>query len=95
MFFNGVNPLNVTAQPFFETALGGPNSAFCKGFASCSAAVASNYGSLIKETAVSDLWNKMDSQSSWILAAHHLRPGIQRRRRPGHLDQPDHQPRLG
>jgi hypothetical protein len=62
-----VNPLNVTAQPFFETALGGPNSAFCKGFASCSAAVASNYGSLIKETAVSDLWNKMDSQSSWIL----------------------------
>ncbi len=67
MFFNGVNPLNVTAQPFFETALGGPNSAFCKGFASCSAAVASNYGSLIKETAVSDLWNKMDSQSSWIL----------------------------
>ena len=67
MFFNGVSASAVTAQPFFETALGGANSAFCKGYASCSAAVASSYGSLIKETAVSDLWNKMDATSSWIL----------------------------
>jgi Carboxypeptidase regulatory-like domain len=67
MFFNGVQPANVTAQPFFENALGGANSAFCKGYANCTVAVATNYGSLIKETAVSDLWNKIDSQSSWIL----------------------------
>ncbi|HTX35348.1 MAG TPA: carboxypeptidase-like regulatory domain-containing protein [Bryobacteraceae bacterium] len=67
MFFNGVSPTNVTTQSFFETALGGTTSAFCKGYTSCTAAVASNYGSLIKETAVSDLWNKIDAQPSWIL----------------------------
>jgi hypothetical protein len=67
MFFNGVTATSVTAQPFFETALGGTNSAFCKGFASCTAAVASNYGSLIKETAVSDLWNKLGQANGWIL----------------------------
>jgi hypothetical protein len=74
LFFNGVNPGNVSAQPFFEAALGGDTSAFCKGYASCTAAVAANYGaggatgtSLIKETAVADLWNKMAGQSSWTL----------------------------
>jgi len=67
MFFNGVAPANVTTQAFFEAALGGPKSAFCSGYASCTAAVAANYGSLIKETAVSDLWNKIDSQPSWVL----------------------------
>lgn len=67
MFFNGVAAANVAAQPFFETALGGAGSAFCKGYANCTAAVAANYGSLIKETAVSDFWNKMAGNSSWIL----------------------------
>jgi Carboxypeptidase regulatory-like domain len=32
----------ITAQPWFENALGGASSAFCKGFASCTAAVAAN-----------------------------------------------------
>jgi hypothetical protein len=67
LIFNGVPAAGITAQPFFETALGGANSAFCKGYASCTSAVAKNYASLIKETAVSDLWNKMDATSSWIL----------------------------
>lgn len=67
MFFNGVAATSVTAQPFFETALGGTSSAFCKGFASCTDAVASNYGSLIKEAAVSDLWNKLSQANGWIL----------------------------
>ncbi len=71
LVFQGVSPANVTAQPFIENALGGPGSAYCKGFASCTAAVATNYGtgnaSLIRETAVSDLWNGMSKQSSWIL----------------------------
>jgi hypothetical protein len=67
LIFNGVSATSVSAQPFFETALGGGNSAFCKGYSNCTSAVASNYSSLIKETAVSDLWNKMDAQSSWIL----------------------------
>ncbi len=67
MFFNGVAPTAVTAQPFFEAALGGTGSAFCKGYASCTQAVAVNYGSLIKETAVSDLWNKMSAANGWTL----------------------------
>ena len=67
LIFNGVSAASVTAQPFFENALGGANSTFCKGYSSCTAGVAANYASLIKETAVSDLWNKIDSQSSWIL----------------------------
>jgi hypothetical protein len=67
MFFSGASPTAVTAQPFFEAALGGANSAFCKGYASCTSAVAVNYGSLIKEAAVSDLWTKMGAQSSWTL----------------------------
>jgi len=67
MFFNGVSATNVAAEPFFETALGGAGSAFCKGYANCTAAVAANYGSLIKETAVSNVWNNMAGQSSWIL----------------------------
>ena len=68
LIFNGVAAANVTAQPFFENALGGASSAFCKGYTNCTAAVAANWGSsYIKETAVSDLWNHMDAQSSWIL----------------------------
>jgi Carboxypeptidase regulatory-like domain len=39
------NPANVTPQPFFEAALGGPTSAYCTGFSSCTAAVVANEGS--------------------------------------------------
>ncbi|SPF54390.1 Cna B domain protein (fragment) [Candidatus Sulfopaludibacter sp. SbA4] len=67
MFFSGVSAANVAAQSFFEAAMGGPGSAFCKGFANCTSAVATNYGSLVTETAVSDLWNKMNATSSWTL----------------------------
>jgi hypothetical protein len=67
MFFNGVSATNVTTQPFFESALGGSKSAFCSGYSSCTAAVASNYGSLIKETAASDLWNKLNAANGWVL----------------------------
>ena len=42
---NGVKPNAVAPQPFFETGLGGANSAYCKGFSSCSAAVLANEGS--------------------------------------------------
>ena len=34
----------VTAQPFFETALGGTSSPYCKGFSSCTQAVVFNEG---------------------------------------------------
>jgi len=67
MFFNGVDKANVTAQPFFESALGGSSSAFCKGFASCTVAVASNYTSVIKATGVSDLWRSLNAANGWQL----------------------------
>jgi len=56
-------------QPFFENALGGANSSFCKGFGSCTAAVAKNssMNGLIQNTQVYDLWSALNSTSSWTL----------------------------
>ncbi len=67
MFFNGQSAANVTAQPFFEAALGGAGSSYCAGYSSCTAALASKNTALFKETAVSDIWNKMTKASSWTL----------------------------
>ena len=41
----GIDPNTVAPQPFFETALGGTSNAYCKGYASCTAAVLANEGS--------------------------------------------------
>ncbi len=56
-------------QPFFETALGGANSAFCKGFSSCTAAVAKNgtMNSQIATTSVYDFWATLNKNPSWTL----------------------------
>ncbi|HTV54056.1 MAG TPA: carboxypeptidase-like regulatory domain-containing protein [Terriglobia bacterium] len=51
----------VTAQPFFESALGGPNSSYCKGFGSCSAAVAANESGNISTNSVTSLWSDLDN----------------------------------
>jgi hypothetical protein len=67
MFFNGQSAANVTAQPFFEAALGGAGSAYCAGYSSCTAALASKNTALFKETAVSDIWNAMTKAPSWTL----------------------------
>lgn len=56
-----------TAQPFFETALGGANSAYCAKFASCTAAVATNLKSSITSTQVYNLWNSLSAAPSWTL----------------------------
>ena len=55
------------AQPFFESALGGAGSAYCTGFASCTAAVASKNATAIKNTAVSDLWTALYKAPGWTL----------------------------
>jgi len=57
------------AQPFFEAALGGANSAFCKGFGSCTAAIAKNgsMNGMIANTQVYDFWAALNSTSSWTL----------------------------
>ncbi len=67
MFFNGQSAANVTAQPFFEAALGGSASSYCAGYSSCTAALASKNTALFKETAVSDIWNAMTKAPSWTL----------------------------
>jgi len=56
-----------TAQPFFEAALGGPSSAYCAKFASCTAAVASNLKSSILSTQVYNLWNSLNAAPTWTL----------------------------
>jgi hypothetical protein len=67
MFFNGQSAGNVTAQPFFEAALGGAGSSYCAGYSSCTAALASKNTALFKETAVSDIWTAMTKAPSWTL----------------------------
>jgi hypothetical protein len=71
-YANVYNQLNLgaatpSAQPFFETALGGPNSAYCSKFASCTAAVASNLKSQILATQVYSFWNSLGAVPSWTL----------------------------
>jgi len=57
----------VTPQPFFESALGGANSAYCKPYASCTAAVASNEGNNgtgnIGLANVWSLWSDLDNNN--------------------------------
>jgi hypothetical protein len=62
---NGAPTSGIATQPFFETALGGSGSAYCKGFTSCTAAVASNNKSLFTATAVSQIWSALNSSPSW------------------------------
>ena len=55
----------ITTQPFFEAALGGPSSAYCAKFASCTAAVASNEAANIKTTQVYALWLNLNKAPGW------------------------------
>ena len=62
----GTAPGSVTAQPFLEAALGGKTSAYCTGFSSCTAAVATKENSNIVGVAnVYDIWQDLSSSSSW------------------------------
>ncbi len=61
------NPANVAAQPFFEAALGGAGGSYCKGFANCTSAVATNLKSDFLNTQVYDLWAALNRASSWTL----------------------------
>ncbi len=58
-------PTSITAQPFFETALGGPNSSFCVGHASCTAALVANatYASDFRQQKVFSLWQGLDNNT--------------------------------
>ena len=62
------NTANVTAQPFFEAALGGPGSVYCAGSPNCTAAMVKNEASNIKATNVYQVWVDLAQKSSWVLA---------------------------
>jgi hypothetical protein len=51
----------VAAQPFFETALGGPTSTYCTGYASCTAAVIAKQTSKFRQQDVFALWQALDN----------------------------------
>jgi hypothetical protein len=57
----------VTSQPFFEAAMGGPNSPYCAGKASCTAAVVANEGANFKTTAVYNMWLDLNKANGWTL----------------------------
>jgi Carboxypeptidase regulatory-like domain len=52
---------SITPQPFFETALGGPTSAYCTGFSSCTAAAVSNEFGNFQSQSVWSLWSNLDN----------------------------------
>jgi hypothetical protein len=64
-------PTNIAAQPFFETALGGPTSTFCNGYASCTAALLANatYASDFRQQKVFSLWQGLDNNTSGAAAS--------------------------
>ena len=67
LYFAGATPSGIAPQPFFETALGGANSAYCTGYGSCTNAVASKLTSTFKSAGVSDIWNALNKAASWSL----------------------------
>ena len=58
---NAVAPASMSAQPFFEAALGGPSSAYCKGFANCTTAVVNKEIDNFTSQSVWSLWSDLDS----------------------------------
>ena len=50
-----------TTQPFFEAALGGPSSAYCAAFTSCTAAFLSNLGGTLSYAGVWDAWTGLST----------------------------------
>jgi hypothetical protein len=63
----GTAPSNIAPQRFFEKALGGPNSVFCKTAINCTAAVAASQGSNILNTNASSVWQALNNANGWIL----------------------------
>ena len=57
----------IQAQPFFESALGGASSAYCKTAGSCTAAIAAAQKTNIVNTQVYTLWNALNAVPSWTL----------------------------
>ena len=57
----------VTPQAFFEAAMGGPNSPYCAGSPSCTAAVVKNEVANIRTTLAYQVWADLAKQNGWTL----------------------------
>jgi len=63
----GIDPSAVTAQPWFEAMMGGPTSAFCTGFASCTAAAAVFDGlSFWQAHGAGAVWNELEACGAFM-----------------------------
>jgi hypothetical protein len=59
---------SVPVQPFFEAALGGANSSYCKGSSSCTAKFVSANLAAFRSTEVSNIWKALYSTPSFALS---------------------------
>ncbi len=57
----------LSTQPWFEAALGGATSSYCKTDPSCTAAVARKQSTNIRGTRVYDFWSVLSKDASWTL----------------------------
>jgi len=57
----------VTTQPFFENVMGGSTGAYCAGFSSCTAAIASKQEKNFETAAVTAIWNGLATSPGWTL----------------------------
>jgi hypothetical protein len=57
----------VTTQPFFESVMGGSTGAYCAGFSSCTAAIASKQEKNFETAAVTGIWQSLAGQPGWTL----------------------------
>ncbi|HZU23596.1 MAG TPA: hypothetical protein VE998_12245, partial [Terriglobales bacterium] len=62
--YNADPTITPTPQPFFEAALGGANSGYCKGYASCTAAVYANEFGNLQSQNVWSLWSDLDNHTA-------------------------------
>ncbi|HEX4594573.1 MAG TPA: carboxypeptidase regulatory-like domain-containing protein [Bryobacteraceae bacterium] len=58
---------SVSPQPFFEAAMGGPNSPYCTGNPNCTAAVVKNEVGNIRTTAAYQTWLNLSQKNGWTL----------------------------
>jgi len=61
----------IQPQPFFESAMGGPSSPYCTGFANCTAAVASKQRTNLLTTQFYNLWAALNAAPGWTSRPYH------------------------
>ncbi len=57
---------SISPQPFFETALGGAGSAYCTGYANCTAAVVAKRAGNFRAQQIFSLWQALDNNTNGV-----------------------------